>query len=389
MRQDVRHAAVSGDGLMSAPGHVRSPTSGLRIAVISSSLDPSYNALWEATRPQLSHLWVVGAVDASRDALGSASIPLREIGMRKGLVWRHLVGLRPLLRHLRPDLIHVNAELWSVTAQETIGCSVPVVVHGAENIWDHGSRAEQSIRRQLVNRAVRKIHGYASWNEQGTDYIRTLSQRRHGQALPTLVLPAVVPPPDFRSISWNPPTLVDGGTLEIVLVGRLVASKGFEGAIRAAEGLGRKVRVSVCGTGSEAPRLREVAEEAGLEYCELGRLSPSALASRMAGAHVMLQPSLTTPEWSEQFGRSVAEAMTVGLPCLVSDSGELPNVVGNDPRAIFREGDVDDMTRVLQDVSSDIDRLRSLSTHQQAVARKWDPDVAAAAMLDFWTACLS
>ena len=60
----------------------------------------------------------------------------------------------------------------------------------------------------------------------------------------------------------------------------------------------------------------------------------------MSRSHVLVQPSRTIADWSEQFGRSVAEAMAVGLPCLVSDSGELPVLVGHDPAAVFPEGDV-------------------------------------------------
>jgi glycosyltransferase involved in cell wall biosynthesis len=145
----------------------------------------------------------------------------------------------------------------------------------------------------------------------------------------------------------------------------------------------------VCGKGPDLPRLRELARLEGVTLRELGFVKAPELAALMADSHLMMQPSLTTPEWSEQFGRSVAEAMTVGLPCLVSDSGELPNVVGRDPRAVFHEGDVDDMRRHLQSATQDDVALEGLSKDQRLLAHRWQPDVAAAAMLAFWGDCLS
>ena len=39
-------------------------------------------------------------------------------------------------------------------------------------------------------------------------------------------------------------------------------------------------------------------------------------------------PSLTRPNWKEQFGRVLVEAMACGVPVVGSDSGEIPRVIG-------------------------------------------------------------
>jgi glycosyltransferase involved in cell wall biosynthesis len=53
---------------------------------------------------------------------------------------------------------------------------------------------------------------------------------------------------------------------------------------------------------------------------------------------VLVGPSLTTPRWKEQFGRMLVEAMACGVPVIGSDSGEIPNVIG-DAGIVVPEGD--------------------------------------------------
>ncbi|MFZ4664511.1 MAG: glycosyltransferase, partial [Caldilineaceae bacterium] len=53
------------------------------------------------------------------------------------------------------------------------------------------------------------------------------------------------------------------------------------------------------------------------------------------------------PNWKEQFGRVLVEAMTCGVPVIGSDSGEIPHVIG-DAGVIFPEGDVRALTQKLQ-----------------------------------------
>ena len=49
-------------------------------------------------------------------------------------------------------------------------------------------------------------------------------------------------------------------------------------------------------------------------------------------------PSLTRPNWKEQFGRVLIEAMASGVPVIGSDSGAIPDVIGQ-AGLIFPEGD--------------------------------------------------
>jgi glycosyltransferase involved in cell wall biosynthesis len=52
----------------------------------------------------------------------------------------------------------------------------------------------------------------------------------------------------------------------------------------------------------------------------------------------LVLPSRTRPNWKEQFGRVLVEAMACGVPVIGSDSGAIPEVVGP-AGLIFPEGD--------------------------------------------------
>jgi glycosyltransferase involved in cell wall biosynthesis len=53
---------------------------------------------------------------------------------------------------------------------------------------------------------------------------------------------------------------------------------------------------------------------------------------------VLALPSLTRSTWKEQYGRVIGEAMACGLPVVGSDSGAIPEVIGN-AGLVVKEGD--------------------------------------------------
>lgn len=72
---------------------------------------------------------------------------------------------------------------------------------------------------------------------------------------------------------------------------------------------------------------------------------------------VLALPSLTTSQWKEQFGRVLTEAMACGVPVVGSDSGAIPEVIG-DAGLIFREGDAADLQSKLRTLATNLE-LRS------------------------------
>lgn len=350
--------------------------------VLTSESRAVSNRLWEAARERVGDLLVVGPQDTD-EVLPAGQIALPTTGPRRNkLTFWHLQGLRGVINGFRPDLVHVNNELWGVTALEMLAMPQPFVVLGAENLF-HSRGAVPRIRMGLADRVIARLCGYASWNQAGVDHVAA----RREPGFPTLVMPAIIPPAEFVPNSWK--GQAEGDTRDVLLIGRLEEEKGFGRVIDAIGMLPDRERylVHLCGTGPLADDLQASARRQGVPLEYHGFVTPSEVAELMTQMTCVIQPSQTVANWAEQFGRTVAEAMTVGVPCLVSDSGELPNVV-NDPECVFPEADTATLSARIDWLCADADRVVAKGARQAQEARRWTPEVASAELVAFWTQAL-
>jgi len=165
-----------------------------------------------------------------------------------------------------------------------------------------------------------------------------------------------------------------GDQVVVGFAGRLDAAKGAGVLLRTLP-LDRSLSVRVAGDGPDRERLEALAVELGVsDRVELlGPLDQAALPDFYRSLDVLAVPSLTTPTWVEQFGRVALEAMACGIPVVVSDSGALPEVVG-DAAVVVPEGSPSDLAKALAEVGHDADlaaRLRAAGL-RRAAASSWE-----------------
>ncbi len=80
---------------------------------------------------------------------------------------------------------------------------------------------------------------------------------------------------------------------------------------------------------------------------------------------VLAVPSLTRPNWKEQFGRVLIEAMASGVPVIGSDSGAIPDVI-DDAGLITPEGDIAALAEAICKLQQDQSLHKSLAERGRA-----------------------
>ena len=273
-----------------------------------------------------------------------------------------------ILAEVQPDLVHVDEEPYNLATWHAVRLARRKGIAVLFFTWQNLQRpyplpfrwTEQYVYRQAT---------YALAGNQ--DAARVL--RAKGYAGPLRVLPQFGVDPALYA-SANPPGQArrDEGRFQIGYAGRLVPEKGVADLLQAAAGLRGAWSLQLLGSGPEDESLRALARSLGIaEQVRFeGQIASSDVPDHLSRLHALVLPSRTRPNWAEQFGRVLIEAMASGVPVVGSDSGEIPNVIG-DAGLVFPEGDVGALRAHLQSLIVDPDLWVKLAQrgHERVLAR--------------------
>jgi len=278
-------------------------------------------------------------------------------------------GLPRRLREFRPDIVHVDEEPYNLATFHALWLARR---YGAKSLfftWQNLHRIYPPPFRWMEIYSFKAADCAIAGNAEAVDVLR-----RKGFKKPAEVIPQFGVDPDlFHPLlrpweekggrlgsspsavsqhleltgathpSWNrpPETHPPSPPFRIGYVGRLVEQKGIMDLLAAVAGLGGNWTLTLVGAGPLQGEIERRAAALGMSH----RLTiiPGVPSARMPGIlnslDVLVLPSRTRPNWKEQFGRVLVEAMACELPVVGSSSGEIPNVIG-DAGMIFPEGDV-------------------------------------------------
>lgn len=304
--------------------------------------------------------------------------PARTLGRHPA---RFVFDPRPLWRALGEgtfDLIDVREEPFSLAALEIVvlralhrSQEVPFVVYSAQNL-DKSYPPPFSWIERLV---LRTAAGAYVCNRAAAERLR-----RHGLRAPVVELPIGVETESLARASPRPPS----GALRVGYVGRLTPSKGVAVLLRALCAL-EGAELEVVGDGPARRELAEQAAKLGLagRVRFSGHLSGEALREAYLRFDVVVVPSLTTPSWAEQFCRVAVEAMAAGAVVVASDSGALPEVVG-DAGLIVPENDAQALAAALRRLAADSALCARLTDAGRVRAEEFSWSNVARQQLEFY-----
>lgn len=254
--------------------------------------------------------------------------------------------LDEIMDEVRPHLVHIDEEPYDL-----------VTFHALRTAQRRGARTVfftwQNLRRRLpppfswlLSYVLNRAGGALAGNAEAQVILRERGYRGPIALVPQFGVDESVFTPNTSEGGWP------ASPLRIGYAGRFVPEKGLPVLLRAVAGLREPWRLSLVGDGPERANLEQEARSLGIAaQVELRSPLPStAMPGFYRSLDVVVLPSLTRPNWKEQFGRVLTEAMACGVPPVGSASGEIPNVIG-DAGLIFPEGDANALRDRLQQLA--------------------------------------
>lgn len=263
-------------------------------------------------------------------------------------------------RAFQPDIIHVEMEPhgW-ITCQVLLyrrlfAPRAKVVVFTWENLSldEQGTKARLLERLSILNR--RLVDLFICGNGAGRDILLA-------KGIPAdkiVVLPQVgidpesfYPYPVERRRDCRLRLGISDAEFAVGFVGRFVQEKGIldllEAVMRLDAEAKRTPALVLAGGGELEETVRSRSAEFGLKLVIVPPRKYEEVVEVMNALDVLVLPSQSRPFWKEQFGHVLIEAMACGVPVIGSDSGEIPNVIG-DAGLVFQEGNCEQLFRCLQ-----------------------------------------
>lgn len=274
-------------------------------------------------------------------------------------------------REFQPDIIHVENEQHSwivcqaILYRKLYAPKAKLIVF----TWDNIAPEELTLKSRMLEHL-------AAFNRRSMDFI--ICGNRAGQE----ILAArgmsrsrldVIPQtgvdakmfyqlPEDRRFAIRHELEIAPEDFAIGFIGRFVEEKGILDLVEAAGELnGRSKRPPVLvfmGQGMLEERIRERCAQLRTKLRIVPPRKNHEVVEIMNGLDVLVLPSQSRPFWKEQFGRVLIEAMACGVPVIGSDSGEIPNVIG-EAGQVFHEGDREALEHCLRRYSDDDDQRRA------------------------------
>ncbi|MBC7227530.1 MAG: glycosyltransferase family 4 protein [Thermoflexales bacterium] len=278
------------------------------------------------------------------------------------------------LRMARPHIIHAEEEpdslaaLQIALARRLFAPRAKLILH----TWQNVNRPKRWYVRLVTQISLREADAILCANQEAVQVLWEM-----GYQGPTEVIPPIgVDPRVFRPMERR----LNPAVFRVAYAGRFVPEKGLDTLIQAVARLGSGVELWLIGDGPQRAALQSLAQSLGIaeRVRWIPPVPPEQMPEILAQVNVVVLPSRTTPVWKEQFGRILVEAMACGVSVVGSNSGAIPEIIG-DAGLIFPEGDVEALAGCLShlrqspDLQAELVRLglvRASLYTQEAVAEQ-------------------
>ncbi len=239
-----------------------------------------------------------------------------------------LKGLNKIINNFRPDIIYYQGEPWTLMALKCAIISrvrkIPLFIYTFENLQRVYRRRDKKFfgLNRLLEKIVYKNSKIIAGNKDAKEIIK-----KRGFAGEIFILPIS----GINENQFAKPSKKDGA--KMLFVGRVVKEKGIGDIL---EALGKfkdndeNFVLGLVGYGEDRNYFKKRAISLGLKdnIKFLGQKKYSSIPKYMKKARVFFYPSRRSLFWEEQFGFSIAEALSCGCEVITTKTGAIPEWFG-------------------------------------------------------------
>ena len=270
--------------------------------------------------------------------------------------------LAGVMREVGPDVVHIDEEPYNLATFRAMRAARRLDARTVVFTWQNLQRRYPPPFRWMESYVLARTDALLTGNAEGVDVWRAKGYTGTVEVIPQFgVDPGIYHRITRPSRPSKPSVLLRRSTrrpsqseMVIGYIGRLVPEKGIDILLEAVTQLRGPWELRILGSGPERDRLEKMAQWLGI----LPRVAfdlpiPSTqMPYYYSGLDVLVLPSRTRPNWKEQFGRVLIEAMACQSVVVGARCGAIPEVIG-DAGLTFAEGDPADLRAQLQRLLGD------------------------------------
>jgi glycosyltransferase involved in cell wall biosynthesis len=247
-----------------------------------------------------------------------------------------------IMHEVRPQIVHIDEEPYNFATFQAMYLSrqhkARALFFAFQNLYRDYPPPFRQFEQYNYSHSATAIAG----NQDAADVLK-----RKGYRSTLHIIRQFGIDPDIYKRSTPYQERADDAPFTLGFAGRLVEQKGLPTLIEALALLPPYCRAVFIGHGP----MRSIFKDAVPTYDIPGELQ---------SMDALVLPSLSRPNWTEQFGRVLIEAMACETPVIGSSSGEIPLVIDN-AGLIFKEGDAQALSACVKQLLDDPAYYRELA----------------------------
>lgn len=257
--------------------------------------------------------------------------------------------LGKIMREVRPEVVHIDEEPYNFSTFQAMFLATHHKARALFFTWQNLYRQYPPPFRQLEIYNYRHAAMALAGNRDAAEVLK-----RKGYRGPISIIPQFGFDTDIYQRSAPRAARQAGDPFTLGFIGRLIEAKGLPLIVEALATLPDYCQAVFVGQGPMKSELEEQAARQGVADRVIFKpgVPTYQVPRELEQFDIHVLPSLTRSTWKEQFGRTLAEAMSCETPVIGSDSGEIPYVIG-DAGLIFPEGNAQELSACVRKLLDD------------------------------------